>query len=440
MPNDGGIDGLASLPPGGRTMRPAAPPAVGSYRKTALASATLAAALSVLGGLALWTLPTILGVVVAAVLLSASLGAAVIASGGLVVLARCKASALREPDLFLRLNRSREPDAILERPRLRKSRAQRWLARRLLGHDLLVGDAVEVRTWPEIRATLDERGALDGLPFMPEMLPMCGRRATVFRCMHRLFDYRKSRLMRHMEGAVLLTGVDCDGASHGGCEAACHTIWKSAWLRRIEEPRLSKAAEEDCQPQGSSGDPLLRGRGGPPYSCQLTQLHDASRPIRKRSVRQFVLPLASGNVAPGAFAVGWLTYLFNEIQQLRGGVDFPAFPDPVQDPERPQEARLSPGDPVVVRSAAEIRSTLDDRSLHRGLYFEPDMMKHCGQRRSVEAEVTKLIDIVTGDMRVMKTPAYILRGVRFSGERQLFNSQWEPLFWRTVWLRRDQTP
>jgi hypothetical protein len=66
------------------------------------------------------------------------------------------------------------------------------------------------------------------------------------------------------------------------------------------------------------------------------------------------------------------------------------------------------------------------------------MMKHCGQRHTVQGEVTKLIDIVTGDMRVMRTPAYILRGVHFSGERQLFNSQWEPLFWRAAWLRRHR--
>src|SRR5205085_4558513 len=163
---------------------------------------------------------------------------------------------------------------------------------------------------------------------------------------------------------------------------------------------------------------------------QLTQLHDASQPIVKWSARHFIQPLVSGNVAPSAFVVAWLTYVFNEIQQLRGGVDFPAFPDPAREGARREEAALAPGDVVCVRSLAEIRSTLDERSTHRGLYFEPDMMKHCGHRRTVEAEVTKLIDIVTGDMRVMKTPAYILQDVRFSGERQLFNAQWEPLFWR----------
>ena len=41
--------------------------------------------------------------------------------------------------------------------------------------DLRPGEWVEVRSAPEILATLDEQGALDGLVFMPEMLKYCGR-------------------------------------------------------------------------------------------------------------------------------------------------------------------------------------------------------------------------------------------------------------------------
>ena len=96
------------------------------------------------------------------------------------------------------------------------------------------------------------------------------------------------------------------------------------------------------------------------------------------------------------------------------------------------------GDHVVVRSSSEIRATLNDQFLNRELYFDEDMLKHCGHRYCIRAVVTQLIDIVTGEMRKMKTPAYILRDVHFSGERQLFNAQHELLFWRGVWLRRDE--
>src|SRR6476659_9096572 len=44
---------------------------------------------------------------------------------------------------------------------------------------LAIGDVVEVRPAEEILAGLDERGELDALPFMPEMLQFCGRHFVV---------------------------------------------------------------------------------------------------------------------------------------------------------------------------------------------------------------------------------------------------------------------
>jgi len=181
---------------------------------------------------------------------------------------------------------------------------------------------------------------------------------------------------------------------------------------------------------------LQFGVQAPRYACQLTQLNAASRPIGPWQVTDFLRPLIAGNVTPAAFVVGWLTHLFNELQHLRQGVSFPAFEVPVREGGSDAQPRFEAGDQAVVRSSAEIRATLNEQSLHRGLYFEPDMLKHCGRRYCVQAEVTKLIDIVTGEMRTMKTAAYILRDVRFSGERQLFNAQHEPLFWRGIWLQR----
>src|SRR6266849_5955985 len=42
--------------------------------------------------------------------------------------------------------------------------------------NLRVGDVVEVRSEQEILETLDARGTLEGLPFMPEMLKYRGKR------------------------------------------------------------------------------------------------------------------------------------------------------------------------------------------------------------------------------------------------------------------------
>ena len=407
-----------------------------SYAKTTAACFTLVAVSVLFAVLAAHWLPSVLSAVVAVASGLVALGSAFPAIAGVVVLVRHRRGALRERDLFLELNRSREPSAIEAAAPARISLVRRWLARRVLGHGLVVGDLVEVKTWAEIRSTLDESGRLRQLPFMPEMLAMCGRRARVFRCVHRLFDYRKTRRMRHMGGTVLLVGTVCDGSSHGGCEAACHTLWNAAWLRRVE------ARDDAVRPPPPSD--LLKdtavvhfGTHAPHYSCQLTQLNAASRPIGDWSAINFLRPVIAGNVAPMAFVVGWLTHLFNELQHLRQGVGFPAFDVTVLGGEGQEDPRLQAGDEVVVRSSAEIRATLNDQSLHKGLYFEPDMLKHCGRRYRVQAEVKKIIDIVTGEMRTMKTPAYTLGDVHFSGERQLFNAQHEPLFWRSAWLKRE---
>ena len=410
-----------------------------SYAKTTIACVALVALFLRCALLSLRWLPQVLGVLAATFSLLVALGAALFAGAGVVVLARAGRAALGKRDLFLELNRSREPAAIKAAVAARPTRARRWLARRLLGHDLLVGDLVEVKTWAEIQATLDGQGCLQQLPFMPEMVNLCGQRAYIFRCAHRLFDYRKTRRMRHMKGAVLLVGAVCDGASHGGCEAACHTIWKADWLRRVASNNTS-AMTSVLAPnsQALNCDTVLWCVTiGPRYTCQLTKLHDASQPIGAWRVDNFLRPLISGNVAPAAFAVGWLTHLFNELQQLRGGVDFPAFDVSEPNNTSTYEARFTAGDQVVVRLSAQIRATLNDQMLNRGLYFEPDMLKHCSQRYRVQAEVGRLIDIVSGEMLTMKTPAYLLHGVHFSGERQQFNAQCEPLYWRAVWLKHD---
>ena len=412
-----------------------------SYRKTTLACMVLTGLAASLVWLALAAIPGALGALIVVVASALFVGMVTLASAGLVVLLRCRREAQGRSDLFLELNRSRDADAVVAGSPAHVGRWRRWLGRRLFGHDLLVGDMVEVKSWAEIRASLDERGCLEGLPFMPEMTAMCGQRATVFRCMHRVFDYRKSRRMRHMDGAVLLVAAPCDGAHHGGCQAACAIIWKAAWLRRLRvDGDAARRPAPSAPPVDAAAEVAKFAPPGPPYVCQLTQIHAASRPIPPVSLRLFLLPLVSGNVARAAFVVGWLTRLFNELQQWRGGVEFPGFRHTSTKGAGPvhEEAPFSPGDAVVVRSASEIRATLDERSLHRGLYFEPDMSKHCGKRRRVQAEVGRLIDIVTGEMRVMKTPAYILQNVHFSGERQLFNSQCEPLFWRAAWLSKDR--
>ena len=43
------------------------------------------------------------------------------------------------------------------------------------------GDWIEVRSKEEILRTLDVKGCLDGLPFMPQMFQYCGQRFRVYK-------------------------------------------------------------------------------------------------------------------------------------------------------------------------------------------------------------------------------------------------------------------
>ena len=53
---------------------------------------------------------------------------------------------------------------------------------------LRVGDWVEVRAKDQILRTLDKRGRLEGMPFMPQMFQYCGKRFKVFKRAHKTCD------------------------------------------------------------------------------------------------------------------------------------------------------------------------------------------------------------------------------------------------------------
>src|ERR1700757_665267 len=113
-----------------------------------------------------------------------------------------------------------------------------------------VGEMVEVRSKAEIIATLDERGRLDSLPFMPEMFQYCGQRFPVYKRAHKTCDtvsgnYRSLTL----EDGVHLD-LRCDGSAHGGCQAACLLFWKEAWLRPVA-PASSTSPELAPAPAAS---------------------------------------------------------------------------------------------------------------------------------------------------------------------------------------------
>ena len=81
------------------------------------------------------------------------------------------------------------------------------------------GELVRVRPASQIFSTLDATGSLDGMPFMPEMREHCGRSFRVGQRSDK--TCAGDGVVRRMHNTVHLQGVRCDGAAHGGCQAAC---------------------------------------------------------------------------------------------------------------------------------------------------------------------------------------------------------------------------
>ncbi len=108
------------------------------------------------------------------------------------------------------------------------------------------GDWVRVRDPERIRATLDDRGKLRGLPFLDYQLETCGRIYRVQGRCRRLVDDHGQ--MRAVERTVLLDGVTCD-AGHGlGCGRHCPMMYRDEWLEPVEAPAEAAAPEPEPEP------------------------------------------------------------------------------------------------------------------------------------------------------------------------------------------------
>jgi hypothetical protein len=74
--------------------------------------------------------------------------------------------------------------------------------------------------------------------------------------------------------------------------------------------------------------------------------------------------------------------------------------------------------------------------LNRGMGFEIEMARYCGQTARVQARVDKCIDEKTGELLTMKSPCIVLEDIVCAG---VYNSscprEFVP-FWREIWLER----
>lgn len=320
--------------------------------------------------------------------------------------------------------------------------------------NLRVGDWVEVLSEAEILATLDERGELDNLPFMPEMVKYCGQRLTVHKVAHKLCDtVSGAGGLRKMNNAVHLTGARCDGSAHGGCQTACSMYWKESWLRKVGGPAPSRSNDL------ADGRPLLKlvefnarkepGEDGEErFSCQATELLRAAPTcLPFKDFGQYVQDVRTGNAGVLATLRTVFAGLFNHFQYLskkvlpkrlliKGGLPWGFVQGRVTGRTPSGALNLQPGELVRVKTKADIEATLDEHRLNRGMGFEEEMARYCGQTARVLNRVDRCIDEKTGRMLTMKSPCIVLEGVVCAGAYKGNCPREFVPFWREIWLER----
>jgi len=345
---------------------------------------------------------------------------------------------------------------------------------------LAIGDVVEVRPAEEILAGLDERGELDALPFMPEMLRFCGGRFVVDKIAFKTCDTATWTGLRRMTDTVHLAGVRCDGQAHGGCQASCLIFWKTAWLTKVSVPsqngrraepadQLSALAQPMSEPRapGCSGCTRERladvalgacrprdadvGSDRPVYSCQATELTRAAPVgIPLWDLRQYVQDVRTGNAPVPQVVRGIAIGAFNRMQDLtrdklpeririRGGLRYPFIEGTAQ--KSPDERLdLQPGEWVRIKSIEEISATLKADNTNRGLSFDREMLKYCGRTAQVLRRVEQIIDESSGQMLTMKTPCIVLSDVVCTADYHRSCPRGIYAYWREIWLERVPAP
>lgn len=292
------------------------------------------------------------------------------------------------------------------------------------------GDLVVVRPVDEILATLDEKGTLGKLPFMPEMRDFCGRQ---FRVSRRAFKTCVDDAeMRRLDDTVFLEDVRCDGEAHGGCDKACLIFWKEAWLRpagdmdRQPATRESKINELDLFEFAKRGDQFF---------CQSSEIVNASKPLPWWEPRQYALDLLHNRISIALWMKGMFIAFYNKVAHVTGGQSWRFVAGPGTYNGARSDLNLQPGDLVRVKSVERIRETLDADGKHQHLLFAPSMTEFCGSVMRVQKRVERIVLEGSPRQRAIKDTV-LLDGATCDGVCHRLCPRQSLLFWRECWLEK----
>jgi len=326
----------------------------------------------------------------------------------------------------------------------------RTRARPIEHHRFRAGDRVVVRPIDDILATLDVDGTLRGLPFMPEMLGLCGQSFYVERRAEKtcvdiapeLGVYPHRRFIDN--DVVVLSGPRCDGRAHDGCKRACKIFWKEEWLRPFESG--DSPAESAASGRAAAG--LKTKSDEHRYFCQSTQLRIATEEFPGRK-KPWMLRVVLREIHNGDRTVAEIVKLialtvWQVVMEAVHGKGW--LQGPHRETTPAASLGLKPGDKVRIKSRAEMVGTLNQRRRNRGMSISSRMTLYCEGQAEVLDRLDRMIDERSGLMREMRDTV-TLKNLRRSSsvasaseclcENVLGDCpRGEPMYWREIWLER----
>jgi len=100
------------------------------------------------------------------------------------------------------------------------------------------GEYVFVKSFEEIRETLDATGKNRGMRFDAEMKPYCGQRLQVAKRVERIINEKTGEMIQMKNPGIILEGGFCGSKFSKRrmfCPRALPGFWREIWLRRADE-------------------------------------------------------------------------------------------------------------------------------------------------------------------------------------------------------------
>lgn len=269
---------------------------------------------------------------------------------------------------------------------------------------------------------------------MPEMMAFCGEKRRVARWATSVCLQEDRVRFGTLENCVILEMPRCDGGDHGGCQMGCRFFWKSQWLQSIAPHDVGSNGSR-VETRSEIPDSEFRGHPrdaspGDTYRCQATELSRVAARSGRSAFGRIANERDLNGLRLSEMASSVCSSLIARIARSRKSLSGPCRQTPVS------ELKLIVGESVLVRHRDEIIATLDKTGKNRGLWFDPLMLRYCGQTLTVRKRVNRFISEHTGRMVESSVPSIVLEELHCDGRTRKFCSRGLQHFWRECWLRR----